>query len=58
MNSLGIYTGGSNTDSGSQIRVQCRDTTNFNLAFIIRNLILKIFNYYIYDRITKICFQR
>jgi hypothetical protein len=27
---------GSNTDSGSKIRVQCRDTGIFYLAFIIR----------------------
>ena len=30
---------GSNTDSGSKIRVQCKDTTTLYLAFIIRTFL-------------------
>lgn len=41
---------GSNTDSGSKIRVLCRDTTNGYLAFIIKNLFIKR------KEQSKICF--
>ena len=42
LNSTEIFKGGSNTDSGSKIGVYCKETIILYLAFIIRNLFLKI----------------
>ena len=44
MNSLVFCKGGSNTDSGSKITVECKNTTILYIAFIIRNLSLILYD--------------